>query len=60
MIASGMSEVVRPEEDEWNLIEPYLFDDPLSQHFLRALRGHAGWFDLLSSLGVFEEWMQNE
>lgn len=60
MVASGLNRIDEPTADEWSVAEPYLLDGDLSRYVSPALRDHAGWFDLLDSLRVFENWLASK
>ena len=55
-VLSLLGSISEPSEQEWNIIEP-LLETELSDNVLRLIRGSAGWFDLLLSIGVLESWM---
>ncbi len=57
MTASGLNRIDEPTWEEWSVVEPYLLDGDLSKFVFSAMRGHAGWFDLLDSQQVFEKWL---
>ena len=57
MVASGFHQVDKPTREEWLELEPYLLEGDLSRYVSPALRNHVGWFDLLDSLQVFENWL---
>ena len=57
MIVSGFHIIEEPEEDDWNLLRPYLFDCPLSRYAQGAIFNHVGWFTLLDRLGLLMIWL---
>ena len=60
MVASGFRQIDKPTLEEWSLAEPYLLDGELSRFISAALSGHVGWFDLLDSLKVYENWLASD
>ncbi len=57
MVASGFRRLEEPTPEEWEILEPHVLDGDLSRYVSTALRDHVGWFDLLTSLGVFKAWL---
>jgi hypothetical protein len=57
MVASGLKQIDQPTAEEWKLVEPYLLEGELSRYVSLALRNHFGWFDLLNSQQVFQDWL---
>ena len=57
MVASGFRQIDKPTPEEWSLVEPYMLDGKLSRFISSALSGHVGWFDLMDSLKVYENWL---
>ena len=55
-VLSMLGTIDEPTEQEWNIIEP-LISAELNDRVLRSISGSVGWFDLLSSIGVLEGWM---
>ena len=60
MVASGLKQIDEPTHEEWTVINPYLLDGDLSRHISPAIRDHQGWFELLDSLHVFENWLASD
>ena len=60
MVASGFGQINHPTPEEWCLAKTYLLDGDLSRYISAALSGHVGWFDLLDSLKVFENWLASD
>ncbi len=60
MVASGFNRIYEPTAEEWAVAEPHILDGDLSRYVSPALRDHVGWFDLLDSLGVFENWLASD
>ncbi|MCA9058443.1 MAG: hypothetical protein KDA85_08090, partial [Planctomycetaceae bacterium] len=57
MVASELYRIDEPDEREWQIVEPLLWDHDLSRYIRAALRDHPGWFDLLFHCGVWSEWL---
>jgi len=57
MVASGLNQIEKPMPEEWSIVEPLLLDGELSRYLSPALRDHVGWFDLLDSLRILEQWL---
>ena len=57
MIASGLMQIEAPIREEWEIISPHLLEGPLARFLSIALRNHLGWFHLLDSLEVWENWL---
>lgn len=47
-----------PLREEWELLEPLLFDDNVGSVVRKVPWNRVGWFDLMDSTGVFERWFQ--
>ncbi len=60
MVASGFGQIDKPTPEEWSLVKTYLLDGDLSRYMSAVLSGHVGWFDLLDSLKVFENWLVSD
>ena len=60
MVASGFGQIDEPTPEEWYLAKTYLLDGDLSRFISAALSGHVGWFDLLDSLKVYENWLDSD
>ena len=60
MVASELKRVGKPKKEEWLIIQNHFADGDLSFHIFTALQEHAGWFDLLDSLGCFQDWLNSE
>ena len=48
-----------PTEEEWDVVQ-LLLSTELEGHVWAAVRDSTGWFDLLDSLGVIEQWLQSD
>ncbi len=60
MVASGFWQIDHPTPEEWSLAKRYLLDGDFSRYIYAAMSGHVGWFDLLDSLKVFENWLASD
>jgi len=60
MVASAFRQIAEPTREEWKVLEPFLLEGDLSRYVSSALRNHVGWFDLLNSLKVFDDWLASE
>ena len=60
MVASGFKQIDEPTPEEWCLVKTYLLGGDLSRFISEALSGHVGWFDLLDSLKVYENWLASD
>ena len=60
MVASGFGQIDKPKPEDWSLAESYLLDGDLSRYIYAAMSGHVGWFDLLDSLEVYENWLASD
>ena len=60
MVASGFRQIDKPTLGEWCLAKRYLLDGDLSRYISAALSGHVGWFELLDSLKVYENWLASD
>ena len=60
MVASGFRQIDKPTPEEWSLAKTYMLDGKLSRFISAALSGHVGWFDLLDSLKVYENWLASD
>ena len=60
MVASGFGQIDKPTLEEWCLVKTYLLDGDLSPFISAALSGHVGWFDLLDSLKIYENWLASD
>lgn len=47
-----------PLREEWELLEPLLFDDNVGGAVRKVPWNRVEWFDLMDSIGVFERWFQ--
>ena len=60
MVASGFGQIDKPTLEEWCLTKTYLLDGDFSRFISAALSGHVGWFELLDSLKVYENWLASD
>ncbi len=60
MVATEFNRLRQPNEREWQLIQPYLFQGNLATSLSLAIRDHVGWFDLLDRLNVIQDWLSSD
>jgi len=60
-VLSGLSNLPDPRKEEWEVLEPYLTDpdETWRAHVLDVVWRRIPWFDLLESIGVFQDWLES-